>query len=113
MKTIEELKNANLREALEAVKAEVRRIAGDGARLIIYGSYARGEEREDSDVNLMVILPDALKTFEIEDNVRNVIYDAGFNLDMHFSVMVVSETQARKHAGFMVFGGVEREGIAV
>ena len=113
MKTITELRNKKLREALAAVKEQVGRIVGGGARLIIYGSYARGEEREDSDVDLMVVLQDEKATFEIDDSIRNVIYDAGFELDMHFSVMVVTESQARKHSGFMVFGGVEREGIAV
>ena len=67
----------------------------------------------DSDVDLMVVLPDEKKTIEIEDRVRDVIYDAGFEMDMLFSVMVVSESQARKHSGFMVFEGVEKEGITV
>lgn len=113
MKTIEELRNPMLREALEEVKTEVKRIVGEYARLIIYGSYARGEEREDSDVDLMLVLPDEKATIAIEDKVRDVIYDAGFELDMHFSVMVVTESQALKHSGFMVFGSVEREGIDI
>ena len=113
MKTISELGNVELRESLEAVKAEIQRIVGKNIQFIIYGSYARGEEREDSDVDLMVVLPDEKASYEIQDRIRNVIYDAGFEMEKHYSVMVVSESQARKHSGFMVFGNVEREGIAV
>lgn len=113
MKSLAELRNLKLRLALEAVKKDIVGIAGADVRLIVYGSYARGDEREDSDVDLMVVLPDEKKTFEIEDRIRDRIYDAGFKQDMLFSVMVVSEAQAVKYAGFMVFGGVEKEGIAV
>jgi len=113
MKTISELGNANLRKSLEAVKNEAQRIAGKDMRLIVYGSHARGEQRDDSDVDLMVILPDEKATYEIEDRVRNVIYDAGLEIDKHYSVMVVSESEALQHSGFMVFGRVEQEGIAV
>ena len=28
-------------------------------RIILYGSYARGEQREDSDVDLMIVLNDS------------------------------------------------------
>lgn len=113
MKKIEELRNVKLIDALQTIKEEIVEIAGDAAQLLVYGSYARGEEREDSDVDLMVILPDEKSALQVKDEIRNLIYDAGFELDMHFSVMVVSESQARKHAGFMVFGGIDREGIAV
>jgi uncharacterized protein len=113
MKTIGELRNVRLREALGSVNEEIGCIAGEGARLIVFGSHARGEERADSDVDLMVVLPDEMAVSQTMDSVRNVIYDAGLELDMHLSVMVVSESQAKKHSGFMVFGSVEREGIAV
>jgi len=112
MKTIADLRNGKLQTVLGAIKAEVNRMAGE-ARLIVYGSYARGEERDDSDVDLMVVLPDALKTFEIEDRVRDVIYDIGFSNDFVISVMVVSETQVSRNKGFMVFGSVEKEGVLI
>ena len=111
MNKIAELKNPRLREALEAVKAEVRRIAGDDTRLIVYGSYARGEEHEDSDVDLMVVLPDALKTFENEDRLREAIYDIGFDNGFVISVLVASESHVRNMKGFMVYGSVEKEGV--
>ena len=65
MKSIVELRNLKLRLALETVKKDIIDIVGDNVRLIVYGSYARGEEREDSDVDLMVVLSDEKKTFEI------------------------------------------------
>lgn len=113
MKTISEMRNSKLRKALDAVKSEIRAIAGEDARLIIYGSYARSEEREDSDVDLMVVLPDEKADFEIKNKVRDTIYDIGFDNDFVISVMVVTKTQVKKNKGFMVFGSVEKEGVQI
>ena len=113
MKTIAELRNAILRKALGAVKAEVVRIAGEDARLIIYGSYARGEEREDSDVDIMVILPDEVASEEIEDIVWNAIFEVGYETDFLLSAIIVSESQVKKFEGFKVFGSVEKEGVPI
>ena len=113
MKTIAELKSAKLRETLEAVKAEIQRIAGDGARMIVYGSYARGEERDDSDVDLMVILPDEKYTFEIKDEIHDAVFEIGYEAEFLISIFFASESIARKFEGFKVFASVEREGVLV
>ncbi len=107
------LRDTKLLDMLAAVKVKLEKIAGSGVRFMVYGSYARGEERADSDVDLMVVLPDGNASFAIENEIRDVIYDAGFEMDKIFSVMVVSESQAEKYSGFMVFGSVEREGVAI
>ena len=111
MKAIAELKNAKLRETLEAVKSQVRGIAGEDARLIIYGSYARGEEREDSDVDLMVVLPDDKFTLKIKDTIHDAIFEIGYDADLLISVLIVSESIERKFKGFKVFASVEKEGV--
>ena len=113
MKSITELRNPRLREALAAVKAEIHGIAGEAARLIIYGSYARGEEQGDSDVDLMVVLPDDKATFQIKDKIRDAIFEIGYENDFLLSTMIVPVSIARKFEGFKVFASVEKEGISV
>jgi predicted nucleotidyltransferase len=113
MKTTSELRNAKLRESLDAVKSALTKIAGKEARLIIYGSYARGEEREDSDVDLMVVLPDEATDFQKEETVRDAAIDIGLENDFLFSVIVVTESQMKRFQGFKVFDSVEKEGMPV
>lgn len=110
MKTACDLKNAALLRALDEIKTSVKFIAGDGARLILYGSYARGEERPDSDVDLMVVLPDEMAALKTKDAIRNFIYDYD---DFLFSVLIVTESQVKQNEGFMVFGSVENEGVLI
>lgn len=47
-----------LRDRLPALRDEIRRTAAEsGAREVrVFGSVARGEEREDSDVDVLVVL---------------------------------------------------------
>ncbi|MFN0014530.1 MAG: nucleotidyltransferase domain-containing protein [Saprospiraceae bacterium] len=43
----------------QAVKAELQRLYGDRlAKVILYGSYARGDFHEESDIDFLVVLKD-------------------------------------------------------
>jgi len=48
------------------IQEAVRRIqsAAAGARVIVFGSWARGEARPDSDVDLLVIEPEVANRYE-------------------------------------------------
>ena len=48
------------------IREMVRRIveAVDPDKVILFGSYARGEARPDSDVDLLIIAPSALPTYK-------------------------------------------------
>ena len=111
MKTILDLKNTDLRHAVQYVKRQAQAIAG-GARVFIFGSYARGEERDDSDVDIMIVLPDERSDFAIEDRIRDMAIETGLENDF-FSVIIVSESQMIRFRGFKVFGAVEDEGVPV
>ena len=113
MNGLAQLKNATLRDTLLTIKKELCAIAGDRARLILYGSHARGQERDDSDVDLVVILPDDLHTPSIENAVREVIYEFADRTELFLSVMVLSETQASKYNRFPIHKNIEKEGISV
>ncbi|MBI4699583.1 MAG: nucleotidyltransferase domain-containing protein [Deltaproteobacteria bacterium] len=56
---------ASLRPALEQLARRLRELFGDRLReLRLYGSYARGEASEDSDVDVLVVV-DGLTDLEI------------------------------------------------
>lgn len=44
-------------------------------KVILYGSYARGEETEDSDIDILVIAPTQERMFERMATVRGLIRD--------------------------------------
>ena len=102
-----------LRSILAEIKAAVSAAAGSDFRLLLYGSYARGEQTPESDVDLMLILPDELMTFRTTNELRNTIYDFSLRTPYLFSVLIVSQSTFHERAGFLVFASVEREGVLI
>src|SRR5947207_1490154 len=45
----------NKKHMLQMIKDSVQQ-AEPGATLILYGSYARGDEREDSDIDILILI---------------------------------------------------------
>jgi predicted nucleotidyltransferase len=72
-----------------------RRLAaatGEGARVILFGSYARGEADASSDLDLLVIEPEVTTPRAESARLRRELRD----LEVALDVIVVSRRQARR-----------------
>jgi predicted nucleotidyltransferase len=107
------LADSALESILEELGTAVNAAAGGSARVVLFGSHARGEAGRHSDVDLLVVLPDSVADLKTEDRVRDAVYDFSLRGDYVFSALVVSETQAEEMSGVGVFGEIEREGVAL
>lgn len=59
---------------------DLKRILGEKlAKVIVYGSYARGDYRDNSDVDIMILVK--MSDEEIR-TVKNDIYDLAFDVEM-------------------------------
>ncbi len=103
----------DLASVLGEIKEALEGVIGDRFRLFLFGSRARGDHEFDSDVDLMVILPDGVYSVEIERRIGDRASDFSLRDDFIFNVVVPSEALAREYSGFKAYGAVEREGIAV
>ncbi|MCJ7577476.1 MAG: nucleotidyltransferase domain-containing protein, partial [candidate division Zixibacteria bacterium] len=67
---------------LEEVKNSLRKIYGERLKeVILYGSYARGDATEDSDIDIIVLL-DEIRDFDAElDTLFEVIGQVDFKYD--------------------------------
>ena len=74
-------------EATIAKAVDILREAAPGATIVLFGSYARGYPREDSDVDFLVVEPQL--TARREEMVR--LRDALRPLRMPVDVLVASE----------------------
>ncbi|MHC5056257.1 MAG: nucleotidyltransferase domain-containing protein [Planctomycetota bacterium] len=102
-----------LASLLDELGRAVAAAAGGSARIFLFGSHARGDAGRYSDVDILVILPDAVADLETEDRVRDAIYDFSLRSDYIFSALVASESQAEEMSGVGVFAEIEREGVAL
>ncbi|MFQ5641969.1 MAG: nucleotidyltransferase domain-containing protein [bacterium] len=75
---------------LAACVAAVRSVVPD-AGVVLYGSVARGEETADSDVDLLVLVPQ-----EVTSELRKMVHDQLYEIDLEYNQVVTSIIRQRK-----------------
>jgi len=80
-------------------------------RIIVFGSYARGEQRADSDLDFLVVVKDE----NIEDELRKIVYSFIPEIGRLISVKIVKaeEYAEMKKIDLSFIKSVEREGIVI
>ena len=68
-------------------------------RVILFGSYAKGDATEDSDVDLLVVAPTKERFFERMASVRRLIRDLRAGLPVSPIVLTPGELEKRRRAG--------------
>ncbi len=104
----------NVRELpiVKAVSKALRNLYGDRlSKLILYGSYARGEQNEESDIDFLVVLKD--ETIDRPKEIKQIVENT-YNLYDKFSIYIsakpVSENKLLTSPR-LFFKNVRREGI--
>lgn len=83
------------------------------ATVILYGSRARGDERQDSDWDIL-ILTDYPANLEIERKFRNELYDLELETGESFSVFVYSKNDWQtKQKITPYYNNVTEEGVSL
>ena len=85
------------------------------SKLLVYGSYARGDYKENSDIDVMILTP--LSKEEIE-KIENDIFNLAFDLELESGIVInpvlENETHYQYWLGALPFyNNVEREGIVI
>jgi len=102
-----------IKRLVDQVKAFLYERYGEGIkRVILYGSYARGEATEDSDVDVLVLVDQSLSLREVRDSLNDLLYDMLLDEGELVSVVVLTEDHFEKrNLPFML--NVRKEGITV
>lgn len=96
---------------------ESEKILGQNlSKVILYGSYARGEQRENSDIDLMI-----LTSLNNDDEIRKVekaLYDVAFEYEMEHLINISVIVNNEKHFYDWVndlpfYRNVEQEGVVL
>jgi predicted nucleotidyltransferase len=102
-----------VKRLVEQVKAFLHEKYGEGIkRVILYGSYARGEATKDSDVDVLVLVDPFLNYREVDDSLRDLLYDMLLEEGELVSVIVIPEDHFENHnLPFML--NVRKEGVTI
>lgn len=104
---------SKVQKILKKLKAELLRIYGEQIdSIILYGSQARGDAREDSDIDVLLILKDDFNYLEMLKRSDDQVVSISLENDVVISRAFVSKEEYKeKQSPFLI--NVRREGVVV
>jgi predicted nucleotidyltransferase len=79
-------------------------------KIILFGSVARGDDNEDSDIDILIISSDNKK---IEQKVKDEIFNILLSKDQLISAHVISEKKFNETKNFSFLSNVLSEGVPI
>ena len=103
-----------IQQIAKEYKDALKKLYGDDlAELILFGSYARGDQREESDVDFAIVLknPD-IRTFPVLEKTSSISSELSLKYGLMISTFPVS-LQKKKTSMQGVYRNIRREGIII
>jgi uncharacterized protein len=102
-----------VKRLVDRVKAHLHESYGEGIRrVILYGSHARGEATEDSDIDVLVLIDPSLNPSEVRGSLSDLLYDIVVEEGELVSVVAIPEERYESYnSPFML--NVRKEGMVV
>ena len=82
-------------------------------KVILFGSQARGDAREDSDWDLLILLDKDNITYEDENKYAYPFADMGWNYGIYMSVKIYSQKEWQNYSFTPFYHNVQKEGIII
>lgn len=79
-------------------------------KVILYGSYARGENTRESDVDILVLIDDSLKTSEVRKSISGLLLNILLKEEEFISVIVLPENFFNSY-NYPFLLNVKKEGV--
>lgn len=106
----------NTHDILLEFSQQVKKILGDKlTKVILYGSYARGDYNENSDIDIMILT--TLTDAEIR-KIKILIFDLAFDFQMKYGVDISVIVKNEQHYNYWLgalpfYDNVQKEGIVL
>lgn len=99
----------------ESIKQKIKETISSevaGAKVILFGSKARGTDTKESDWDILVLLDKSIVTFKDEQNIRHKLYEVELEVEEPISIFVYSLNDWNsKMSVTPLFKIVSREGV--
>lgn len=106
----------DIQKILDTYTEEIKNIYGQHLlKVLLYGSYARGEENSSSDVDIMILVDlDEFSIKEYADALNEVTFDLSLDYDILLMPIVKNREHFEKWIPFYPFyRNVSQEGVAL
>ena len=80
-------------------------------KIILFGSVARGEDTEDSDIDILIVTKNDDDEFKIEDDIYSKVTDIVIDTGEYLSVKIRSINHYNRYIHFSFYMNVEKDGL--
>lgn len=101
----------NIQQIPDEIKPALEEIYGNRLKgIILYGSYARGEATEGSDIDLLILLENVNNAWEEREKAADLIWKLDLKYNTVISILPVDEKdfQTRRK---LIYLNAKREGV--
>ena len=100
-----------IKHVIDQIKAHLIKMYGEGIKkVILYGSYVRGQATRDSDIDILVLVDKSLDPFEVRESLSDLLFDILLEEGELVSVIAVPEDFFESYnSPFML--NVKKEGV--
>jgi predicted nucleotidyltransferase len=82
-------------------------------KIILFGSVARGDDGENSDIDILIITQNVDDELKIEDDIASKAMDIIIETGEHISVKIRDKNHYAKHIDFPFYIDIEKEGVVI
>lgn len=93
-------------EVRKRISAEL----GQPVKVILFGSQARGDAKRDSDIDLLVVVPDVNPS--TRRLISDVAWEVGFEAEKIISVFPTTQQEMDYYAILPFYRNIKKEGVA-
>ncbi|KZX12344.1 nucleotidyltransferase family protein [Methanobrevibacter filiformis] len=82
-------------------------------KIILFGSVARGDDTEDSDIDILIITSNVVVDLKIEDDIYSKSFDILLETGEYLSIKMRPNEHYYKHLHFPFYMNIEKEGVVI
>lgn len=98
---------------LQSIRNTLRQIAPAGTKVILFGSQARGDAREGSDWDILIILDKAKLEADDYDNISYPLRELGWQLKECINPVMYTLKDWMKYSFSPFYHNIKKEGIVL
>ena len=98
-------------EILRLIKETIAKTIPSGAKVILFGSQARGDAKEDSDWDILILLNKDKVELDDHDYISYPFFELGWNIDVQIHPILYTFKDWMERSFSPFYKNVEQEGI--
>lgn len=103
-----------IEKAVQALKQRLVHRFGNDVELRIFGSAARGDYHEHSDIDILAVLP-----VPVDNTIEEQVFDMAYDIELEYGLVIGTIVYSRdfwysdRAAAMPLFRNIQREGLFV